>query len=129
MQVLTTTKKFIQKNLQFESLCTPTQICGKINKKLISFFLNNSVCLNIFSSVSKQSISEKPWEFNPEIEKKKSLCLANKILKKYDAAPAMGVINVMNSPKPTPYINIYWISHNISGISQILHVFWSVNSL
>lgn len=50
-------------------------------------------------------------------------------LKKIRPAPAMGVNNVMNSPKPTPYINIYWISHNISGISQILHVFWSVNSL
>lgn len=86
--------------------------------------------LKYFFQVSPESIREKPWEFNPEIEKKKkSLCLANKILKKYDAAPAMGVINVMNSPKPTPYINIYWISHNISGISQILHVFWSVNSL
>lgn len=84
--------------------------------------------LKYFFQVSPESIREKPWELNPEIEKK-SLCLANKILKKYDAAPAMGVINVMNSPKPTPYINIYWISHNISGISQILHVFWSVNSL
>lgn len=84
-----------------------------------------------FSSVSKQSISEKSHEnlIQKLKKKKKSLCLANKILKKYDAAPAMGVINVMNSPKPTPYINIYWISHNISGISQILHVFWSVNSL
>lgn len=85
--------------------------------------------LKFFSSVSKQSISEKSHENLIQKLKKKSLCLANKILKKYDAAPAMGVINVMNSPKPTPYINIYWISHNISGISQILHVFWSVNSL
>lgn len=83
-----------------------------------------------FKCLQAEHIREKPREFNPEIEKKKkSLCLANKILKKYDAAPAMGVINVMNSPKPTPYINIYWISHNISGISEILHVFWSVNSL
>lgn len=83
-----------------------------------------------FKCLQAEHIREKPWEFNPEIEKKKKiLCLANKILKKYDAAPAMGVFNVMNSPKPTPYINIYWISHNISGISQILHVFWSVNSL
>lgn len=83
-----------------------------------------------FSSVSKQSISEKSHEnLIQKLKKKKSLCLANKILKKYDAAPVMGVINVMNSPKPTPYINIYWISHNISGISEILHVFWSVNSL
>lgn len=84
--------------------------------------------LKYFFQVSPESIREKPWELNPEIEKKK-LMFGKQDLKNYNTAPAMGVINVMNSPKPTPYINIYWISHNISGISQILHVFWSVNSL
>lgn len=84
--------------------------------------------LKYFFQVSPESIREKPWELNPEIEKKK-LMFGKQDLKNYKAAPAMGVINVMNSPKPTPYINIYWISHNISGISQILHVFLSVNSL
>lgn len=84
--------------------------------------------LKYFFQVSPESIREKLWELNPEIEKKK-LMFGKQDLKNYNAAPAMGVINVMNSPKPTPYINIYWISHNISGISQILHVFWSVNSL
>lgn len=83
-----------------------------------------------FSSVSKQSISEKSHEnLIQKLKKKKKLMFGKQDLKNYNAAPAMGVINMMNSPKPTPYINIYWISHNISGISQILHVFWSVNSL
>lgn len=64
-----------------------------------------------------------------KLKKKKKLMFGKQDLKNYNAAPAMGVINVMNSLKPTPYVNIYWISHSISGISQILHVFWSVNSL
>lgn len=101
-----------------------------IKQEINLIFFKTTVCLNIFfKCLQAEHIREKPREFNPEIEKKKKLMFGKQDLKNYNAAPAMGVINVMNSPKPTPYINIYWISHNISGISQILHVFWSVNSL
>lgn len=50
------------------------------------------------------------------MKKKKSLCLVNKILKKYEVVFVMGVINVMNFLKFILYINIYWILYNILGI-------------
>lgn len=83
------------------------------------FFLYNPVYLNIFLSVSKQRVTKKGH--GSSLQKlKKSSCLANKIFKKKNDIFCSGCNCVEISECYPVYIDIYWISHNILGISQIL---------
>lgn len=85
---------------------------------LIFFFIQPCILKYFFKCLQTEGNKERPWEFTPKIEKK--LMFGKQDLQKKNDIFCSGCNCVEISECYPVYIDIYWISHNILGISQIL---------